>query len=131
MTVMAGFGFTVATRVKGVPVQLRLSGVNARGVIVYVTTAFVVLDALISESVIFPVPLALLPVTDPELTPEAHEKVLPAIPDAGVKFNAWLEQLVVVAFVPVLFGKIRKIIESLLTLLPQLPVALRVEEPDR
>jgi hypothetical protein len=69
-----------------------------------VTTASRVEEALISESVILPVPFALLPVADPEVTAEDHEKLLPGIAATGVKFNDLFEQMVCVEFVPVLFG---------------------------
>jgi hypothetical protein len=86
------------------PVQVILFGVKAYGVIVYLTTASAVEEALISESVILPVPFALLPVADPEVTDEDQEKLLPGIVATGVKFSEIFEQMVCVEFVPVLFG---------------------------
>lgn len=44
----------------------------------------VVLDALTKTSVMFPVPLAVLPVTEPEVTADTHEKVLPEVLETGV-----------------------------------------------
>ena len=40
--------------------------------IVYITTASVVLELLTRTSVIFPVPLTVLPVTEPVITDEVH-----------------------------------------------------------
>ncbi len=53
---------------------------------------------------ILPVPLAVLPVAEPAFTEDIHEYTLPGMAATGVKFNAWFEQMVCVALVPVLFG---------------------------
>lgn len=129
--VNAGFGLMVTVNVNGVPVQVLFEGVKAKGVMVYKTTACAVAERLTSESMILSVPLAVFPVNDPLLTDEFQEYVLPAMVDVGVKFNTWLEQMVCVVFVAVLSGYTRRIIESFAVLLPQFPVALSVDEPDK
>ena len=102
--VTAGFAFTVTVYVNGVPPQLLLEGVMANGVMVYNITASMELERLITESIIFPVPLPEFPVTEPELIADIHEKVLPEIAELAVKFNFVFEQIVCVVFVPVLSG---------------------------
>ena len=46
------------------------------------------------KAAIFPVPLAELPVTEPEVMADIHEYVLPEIVELGVKFNDWFEQMI-------------------------------------
>ena len=101
--VTAGIGFTVTTKFTGVPTQDVDAG--PVGVITYVTVPAVAV-VLVNTSEIFPVPLALKPVTVPEVNDAVHAYVVLATPDVGVNVAVDPEQIacVNVAFVTVGIG---------------------------
>jgi len=101
--VKVGFGFTVTKKFTGVPTHEVVAG--PVGVIIYVTVPEEVVE-LVNTFEIFPEPLALKPVTVPEVNEAVHPKVVLETPDAGVKVALDPEQIacVKVAFVIVGIG---------------------------
>jgi hypothetical protein len=101
--VNVGFGFTVTTKLTGDPTQDVVAG--PVGVITYVTVP-AILAELFNISEIFPAPLALKPVTVPDVKEAVQAKVVLVTPDVGENEALDPEQIacVKVAFVTVGVG---------------------------
>jgi len=81
VAVTVGVGRTVTTKVNGRPTQNVVEG--PVGVIIYVTDPLVVPE-LIKSSFMAPEPLALNPITLPEVNEAVHAKVVPETAEVGV-----------------------------------------------